>query len=200
MGTFRAVGTQTNQHNDAVTVSIVARLLLDDVIETDYGQFDIVWSESGGFDGDFDRFFAGQVNGLVGAASGEGIYLNLARRSGGSSVRIVLLDAEPALDDSYEDVVEVSTTVPVATEVSWASWAGETTGGLDEIAPGSYRFRVSARGRDAGAADEFADGVVDSYLVEIWPAVPAPDSVVRVGSEDAHYWHREIGGRRPAQG
>jgi len=39
----------------------VERVLLDQIIETDYGQFDLVWSQSGGFDGNFDRFFAGQT-------------------------------------------------------------------------------------------------------------------------------------------
>jgi hypothetical protein len=43
----------------------VKRVLIDQTIYTDYGQLDLVWSEAGGFDGDFDRFFAGQVNGLV---------------------------------------------------------------------------------------------------------------------------------------
>ena len=69
----------------------MVRVLLDGVIDTDYGQFDLVWGDDYGFDGDVDRFFAGQVNGLVGAASGQGLYVNLARRSGGSPVRIVLL-------------------------------------------------------------------------------------------------------------
>lgn len=176
--------------------ALMVRVLLDGVIDTDYGQFDIVWSGSVGFDGDFDRFFAGQANGLVGSAGGEGVYLNLARRAGGSAVRIELLEAEPPLDDSYEDVVEVSATVPEDTEVSWASWAAETFGRLDGIAPASYRFRVSARGRDAGAVGEFVVGVVDSYLVQLWPAALAPDAIIRVGSEDARYWHREVGGRR----
>ena len=181
--------------------AVMVRVLLDDVIDTDYGQFDIVWSDGVGFDGDFDAYFAGQVNGLVGAAGSEGIYLNLARRSGGSAVRIELLDAEPPLvdsyeADSYEDVVEVSVTVPADAQVSWTTWAGESGGPLDGIAPGSYRFRVCARGRDAGADGEFADGVVDSYLAQLWPAAPAPDSIVRVGSEDASYWHREVGSRR----
>lgn len=49
-----------------------------------------------GFDGDVDRFFRGQVNGLVGAGDRDGVYVSLARRSGGSRVRVVLLDAEPA--------------------------------------------------------------------------------------------------------
>ncbi|MEV7134371.1 hypothetical protein AB0N24_15935 [Arthrobacter sp. NPDC093128] len=33
------------------------KLLFDLVVETDYGQFDLVWTEAGGFDGDFDRAF-----------------------------------------------------------------------------------------------------------------------------------------------
>lgn len=40
-------------------------VLLDQVIYTDYGQFDLVWDDSSGFDGDFDRVFHGQVNGLA---------------------------------------------------------------------------------------------------------------------------------------
>jgi hypothetical protein len=57
---------------------------MDQTVDTDYGQFDLVWTEAGGFDGNFDRFFAGQVNGLVGASDPDGVYVNLARRSGGS--------------------------------------------------------------------------------------------------------------------
>ena len=82
--------------------------LLDTVIHTDYGQFDLAWGDSIGFDGDADRFFAGQLNGLVGAATGDDLYLVLARRSGGSALRIDVLEAEPALTDMWEDVVEVS--------------------------------------------------------------------------------------------
>ena len=47
------------------------RVLLDEVISTDYGQFDLIWAD--------DRFFRGQDNGLVGAADPGGMYLNLAR-------------------------------------------------------------------------------------------------------------------------
>ena len=73
------------------------RVLLDDIIRTDYGQFDIGWSEGAGFDGNWDRFFNGQVNGLVGAADPGGVYINLARTIGGSRIRIVLLDGAPPL-------------------------------------------------------------------------------------------------------
>jgi hypothetical protein len=61
------------------------RNLFAEVIDTDYGQFDLIWTEDDdyfGFEGDFDVFFDGQVNGLVGGANPNGLYMNLARRSG----------------------------------------------------------------------------------------------------------------------
>jgi hypothetical protein len=171
-------------------------VLLDRLIETHYGQFDLLWGDVIGFDGTFDRFFAGQSNGLVGAASGQGLYLNLARRSGGSPVRIVLHDDAPApASEQWEDIVEVSFTVPPGTRPRWSTWAGEDGGPL-ALAPGTYRLRTSARGRDAGRDGEFADGAVDFYLLEIWPAPEQPDSIIRSTSADADYWHREVGGRR----
>jgi len=174
----------------------VEKLLFDQVVETDYGQFDLVWSRDGGFDGDFDRVFAGQNNGLVGAADPDGVYINLARRSGGSPVRIVLMD-EPAMDDpSWEDVVEVSFALPEGHEMQWSTWAGANRGTLEGLPPGSYRLRVSATGRDQGHAGEFADHPVDAYLLQIRPAPPQPDSILRIGSEEARYWHREVGNRR----
>ena len=174
----------------------MATELLDAVIETDYGQFDLVWGDGEGFEGDFDQFFDGQINGVAGAASGQGLYLNLARRSGGSPVRIVLHAHQPTLEeDQWEDVVEVSVAVPSGGGVGWTTWAGEDGGVLD-LPGGSYRVRVSARGRDAGRDGELAEGALDSYLVDLWPAPPAPDSIIRTISADAAYWHREVGSRR----
>jgi hypothetical protein len=116
----------------------VEKLLLDQVVETDCGQFDLVWAEAGGFDGDFDRAFAGQINGLVGAADPDGMYINLARRSGGSPLRIALMD-EPGVDDpSWEDVVDVSFILPEGHEMGWSTWAGENWGVPDGLPMGSY--------------------------------------------------------------
>lgn len=175
----------------------VKRVLLDRTIHTDYGQFDLVWNEAGGFDGDFERFFAGQVNGLVGAADPDGVFINLARRSGGSSVRIILLDEPPTDDDaSWEDVVDVSLLLPAGHELGWVTWAGESRGVLTGVPSGGYRMRVSARGRDQGHAGEFSEDLVDFYLLELWPAPPQPDAVLRIGSEDGRYWHDQVGHRR----
>ncbi len=57
-------------------------------------------------------------------------------------------------------------------------------------------MRVSARGRDAGHAGEFAEEPVDFYLVQLWLAAEEPDAVLRVGSSDAVNWHAEVGSRR----
>ena len=172
------------------------RTLLDQLIKTDYGQFDLLWGAGYGFDGDFDRFFAGQSNGLVGAASGQGLYVNIARRCGGSQVRVVLLDSAPAPDPGqWEDIVEVSVTVPAGASPRWSTWAGEHSGTFG-LPAGTYRVLASARGRDAGRAAGYADGAVDFYLLEIWLAPAQPDSIIRSTSADAGYWHREVGGRR----
>ncbi|WP_092614150.1 hypothetical protein [Jiangella sp. DSM 45060] len=174
----------------------MARVLLDATVRTDYGQFDLLWSADIGFDGDFDRVFAGQANGLAGAASPGGLYLHLARRSGGSPVRIVAhASAPPAAADEWDDVVEVSVAVPPGSSPRWSTWAGEASGPLD-LAPGEYRVRVSARGRDAGAAGELAEGPVDFYLVDLWPDPARPDEVLRSRSANAEFWHRQLGGRR----
>jgi hypothetical protein len=172
-------------------------VLLDKVIDTSYGQFDLCWGEGLGFDGDLAKTFDGQVNGLVGAASGNGLYVNLARWGGGSGVRIVLLPNVASLDaGAWEDVVEVSVAIPPDAEPFWSSWAGEDGGPLD-LPPGSYRVRVSACGRDAARGEgEFAEGVVDRYLLEFWSAPIQPDTIIRSTSEDAAYWHRSWGGRR----
>lgn len=170
---------------------------MDLVVYTDYGQFDLVWAEGGGFDGNFDRNFTGQVNGLVGAAAPDGVYLNLARRSGGSSVRIVLVDVPPGIGGPlWEDIVEVSTSIPAGQALHWWGWAGMSGGVLAGLEPGSYRLRASARGRDTGRDDDYSDRVLDFYLLEMWPAAWQPDAILRVGSDDAKYWHREVGGRR----
>ncbi len=177
------------------------RVLLDQVIYTDYGQLDFVWSGGIGFDGDVDRFFEGQVNGLVGAAAPDGVYVNLARRSGGSRVRLVLLDTEPSFPAAhYEDVVEVPVMIPDDAEVQWTSWGGETSGLLD-VPAGDYRLRVSAHGRDAGSDAQFAEAkvvhaVIDEYLLEMWPAEVQPDEIHRVGSWDGEHWHESWGRRR----
>ena len=87
---------------------------------------------------------------------------------------------------------------------------GRTTGSLEPLVQagctstlpaaatgaGTYRMRVSARGRDAGHTGEFAEEPVDFYLAQLWLAPEAPEAVFQVGSSDAACWHAEVGSRR----
>ncbi|RZU72175.1 hypothetical protein EV384_0519 [Micromonospora kangleipakensis] len=168
--------------------------LLNQVVYTDYGQLTLEWGEEI-WDGDADRFFKDQQNGLVGAAVSGNVVILLARRSGGSAVRIVLKASEPRANADWEDVLEASFDLPPGRVMRWSTWAGESGGSL-AVPPGQYRLRASAVGRDAGVQNEFADEVADRYLLELWPAPAAPDAVLRVGSDDARRWHQTWGSRR----
>ncbi|MCD4851422.1 hypothetical protein LN996_11425 [Arthrobacter sp. AK01] len=99
-----------------------------------------------------------------------------------------------ATDDAiWEDIVEVSFTLPAGRQLKWSSWAAETSGTLDAILPGKYRLRASERGRDEGAEGEFAEQLLDWYLLEIWPEPSSPDQVLRSMSINGQYWHSTIG-------
>ncbi|PPG31531.1 hypothetical protein C5E10_11325 [Pseudoclavibacter sp. RFBG4] len=162
-------------------------VLLDQVVMTDYGLFYLTW-EAFDYDGDLAPHFAGQQNGWVGAALPGMLFVCLARRAGGSAVKIELLEARPQLDATGEDCVEVSVTLTDDREVWWSGFTGMDAGAFD-LPGGTYRLRVTARGRDAGHDGEFEDEVVDSYLLQLWSAPVEHDEIVRTGSTDARYWN-----------
>lgn len=174
------------------------RVLLDSVVHTDHGILDLLWREDGYWNGDVERFFAGQVNGLVGASNPHGVFLYLARMSGGSRVTVLLHDDEPEPDTrAWEDIVEVSTAVPEGSLPSWQTFAGQSVGPLD-LDPGPYRLRVSSRGRDEArpgrCEDESAEDVLDVYLVDAWSCPEAPDSIVQTVSHNAAGRHSLMSG------
>ena len=170
----------------------MSTVLLDDVIYTDYGQFDIVYSDDGGFDGDADPYFTGQANGWVGAASLDGIYVVLGRRSGGSRLRIILVDHQPVTDSTWEDVVESRQRC-----LQPASWAGCHGPVSREARSPASRGVPAARQREGPGRrcrHELADQVLDEYLLEFWRASPGPDTVIKTTSEDAELLERDLGG------
>jgi len=114
------------------------------------------------------------------------------------SVTTRLLNAPPAEDEAeWEDVVELSL------NVAGRLFVTEVVDNLPRVPlfdePGSYRLRVSARGR-AGArdrSDESADGEqpVEWYLLEVWPAAPAEPMIIRLTSAFAK---EQLAGPPPA--
>ena len=132
---------------------------------------------------------AGQTNGLCGAAVPGALGMVTGLHTGSVPVRVEALDVAPPLDEAWEEVVEVSF---VAQEREYLLSAFEEF--HDVLLPwrGDLRARWHARGmqeaREADTRLEDEPGV-DAYLLQLWPAAPAPGLLLRQTSEVAAYWH-----------
>jgi hypothetical protein len=136
---------------------------------------------------------AGQVNGLLGAAELGALSMVTGTHTGRVGFRLEQLKSEPRLAQDWEDVVEASFTVPETAEMLLAAFEESTR--IDLPAFISYRARFCAVGMDgARQADASGDpltGTLDRYLLQLWPAPPRPDRVVRQSAEFARYWHSQ---------
>ncbi|MFF0338823.1 hypothetical protein [Kribbella sp. NPDC004875] len=140
---------------------------------------------------DLGECFAGQQNGLCGAAVPGTLFLITGLHTGDVGFTVELHDAMPSVEYSAEDVVEASYR-PIG-EAALVTWAGDGGSWPLELEPGvDYRVRYSGWGMDAGhQAGPPMDGepLVDRYLLQFWPAPPVPDRVVKQTSRQAAYWH-----------
>lgn len=149
-------------------------------VHVHYGQL-YVHSEGGEpFEGDLSACFAGQRNGLCGAAVAGTLFLLTGLHTGEVGFTAEVHETEPP-DAGGEDVVEASFRAEGRSKL--VTWGGEDWWDL-ELAPGDYRVRYSGTEMDAGDESER-----NSYLLQFWPAPPAPDAVVRQRSSAAAYWH-----------
>lgn len=141
---------------------------------------------------DLSECFTGQRNGLCGAAVAGKLWLITGLHTGQVGFAVELHEKMPSVEYSAEDVVEASYR-PIGDAVLM-TWAGD--GGswpLDLEPQVDYRVRYSGWGMDAGhQAGPPMDGepLVDRYLLQFWPARPAPDRVVKQTSRQAAYWHK----------
>ncbi|MFE2042388.1 hypothetical protein ACFXAZ_15960 [Streptomyces sp. NPDC059477] len=134
--------------------------------------------------------FAGQSAGLCGAAVSGALWLSTGLHTGSVGFTVEVHEQAPPLDTEWEDVVEVSFR-PVSARSALVQWAGEASWelGLEET---DYRVRYCARGMDeARRGDTRLEGEppLDCYLLQLWPAPPAPDRVLRQTSRAAAHWH-----------
>lgn len=132
---------------------------------------------------------AGQDNGLCGAALPGALGMVTGLHTGSVPVRVEALDVAPQLDDAYEEVVEASFFAPDRTCLLSAF---EDAHELLLPQAGELRARWSARGMEAAnEADTRLEGepALDAYLLQLWPAAPAPGAVLRQTSAIAAYWH-----------
>jgi hypothetical protein len=151
----------------------------------------------------FDAF-RGQANGFCGAAVRGALWLVTGLHTGHVGFTVDVLDTAPPVDDSWEEIVEVSFTVPdedeefehddmeiMGREISLAEWGGGRYYPIP-ISPGSYRVRYCARGMDLGRTRDTLlqdEELVDFYSLAFWPAEVAPDRVIKQTCEIAKYFH-----------
>lgn len=137
-----------------------------------------------------EESFAGQVNGLCGAAVTGSLFLVTGINHGEVQMSVELHPGAPALSDTWEEIVEVSF-VNSCQAPALVEWDGDEHHPLD-LEPGSYRVRYCARGMDAARdAESNYDGhVIDVYLLQIWPGPAEPDRIIRQTSSCAAYWHQ----------
>jgi hypothetical protein len=171
------------------------RTLLDSEVHVHYWQ---IYVESGDMGvPDLEGAFVGQANGMCGAAVPYGLFLITGSHTGAVGFRVERHEAPPRLDEGWEDVVEVSFR-PARTEVALLDWDGQSYP-LD-LEPTDYRVRYCASGMDEAREHDTRredEPMLDRYLLQFWPAPPAPDRVLKQASETARSEHRHVRGLPP---
>jgi len=169
--------------------TVAVPVVFDQEIHVHYGQF-YVESRIDNFFEELTESRGGQANGLCGAAVPGLLFLTTGLHTGRTRVSVEVLDAPAPVSDEWEDVVEASFR-PATTRVALVQWAGEASWPLP-LATIDYRVRYIATGMDrAHQRDTVLSGepLRDRYLLQFWPAPPAPDEVIRETSRLAAYWH-----------
>lgn len=137
----------------------------------------------------YEGAFNGQRNGLLGAQKPGILWISLPALYGKYRVRIELLQDEPRVARRFKDVVEV----PFRSSGRLDMGSFETFSKTMPVPPGSYRVRLSATDLDRVQAEthkgEFRRGGYKTYsglvLLQLWPAPPSPDKVLREGTDFA---------------
>jgi len=163
-------------------------------VHTDYN---LIYVESRpDSDAAFETAFNGQVNGLCGGASPGFLYLSTGLHAGHVGFTVELHEEAPPVDDSWEDVVEV-TFRPGSETLHVIQLFREAACSL-AVPQVDLRVRYCASGMDAAAPLHFVpddEPTVDRYLLQFWPAPPSADRVLRQTSAAAahrHEWVRTL--------
>ena len=142
------------------------------------------------------KWFKGQENGLCGASEKGKLSFVPGVHMGTIALTIELHDSIPTMDETFEEVVEVSFQAGEK-PISLCEWAHETTHRL-KIPQADYRVRYSAHGMDLENEYEDEEEELEEeppvpgqkYLIQLWPCSQrSPDKIVKQTSENASYWH-----------
>ena len=128
----------------------------------------------------------GQQNGLLGAAVPGHLIARTASTGLPVRLRAEVHDSRPTLDDTWDEVVEAPF-VPLGIPVALRGVTSEAypLGLFGEFEPGKpYRVRYCSEG--------FRQSTPEHYLLQFWPAPPAPDVIVEQSSAAARKLHAAI--------
>jgi hypothetical protein len=184
---FAGPGVAEGDREDAV---------FDGRIWVHYGQF-YVFSGSA-WDGDMAACFAGQTNGLLGAARPGMLFLTTGLHTGEVDLRIEILTREPEIAARWEEVVEASF-VPATASVAIQDWNRATVCDLT-LSPRPHRVRYSTVGMDEGRRLDTvvaASEPFEAHLLQFWPSPAGSDLILRRTGETARYWHSTLAQTRP---
>ncbi len=164
--------------------------VFDGTFPVHYGQAYIL-SRPTDVNSDLDEAFVGQHNGLLGASVPGQLWLTTGLHTGRVRLRIFKAEAEPRLDDGWQEIVEVSF-APTSSAAALTGWGGEAPPVPLLLDVKSYRVRLSASRMDeARQLDTILedDDPIDEYLLILWNAPHAPDRIIKQTSSVAAYWH-----------
>ncbi|GAA2398654.1 hypothetical protein Cme02nite_07390 [Catellatospora methionotrophica] len=170
------------------------KVLLHQEVHVSYHQIYVESSEAT-IEGDVNGAFLGQVNGLCGAGIPGTLLMFTGTHTGRIGFTVELHRDRPTLPGVWEDAVEVSFTTD-SDGLELVECCGDRYP-LD-LPDGDYRVRYSARGMTEGhqgGVPQEGQPPWDHYLLQFWPAPPAPDRVTRMTTEHAEYWHKSARAR-----
>ncbi|HTI28003.1 MAG TPA: hypothetical protein VL652_43875, partial [Kutzneria sp.] len=150
------------------------RTVMSEDVWVHYGQFYVHSTDDWP---DLGECFAGQRNGLCGGAMPGHLFLITGSHTGYVGLTVELHEQAPVLDETWEEIVEVSFRPLGDTQI--LGWAGEWASELD-LADVDYRVRYCGTRMDDGHEQDGRDEdepELDRYLLQFWPSPPAPDQV-----------------------
>ncbi len=137
--------------------------------------------------------FAGQRNGILGAARAGALTLRTGLHTGDVALRVLRCDTEPPLpDESWTEVVEASVNVPEHAAMTLSDAEGLNAEPA-AIEPGTYRARLaSARYglAEDGPLHDPQGELLERYTLVLWPEPSVrPDALLRAKHARAKSWH-----------